>query len=101
MRQDRSIEAFLDDYGKATVLVSHRFYQGKVESFYIKDMQGNCNDCIIRSVVNHGDYTQYDCTVPAELKIGDEYILVDNHGLQSISYVQECLMKHLSMMEMI
>ncbi|MEG0393225.1 MAG: type I pullulanase [Anaerorhabdus sp.] len=83
MRQDRSIEAYLDDYGKVTIHVSHRFYHGKVESFYLKNSKGVHSDCVIRSVVDHTNYTQYDCIIPAELDLGLEYIVVDNHGFQA------------------
>lgn len=80
---EHSIKAYLDDYGKAQIVVSHRFYKGKVSSFYIKDHQGNCNECVIRGIVSNANTTTYDCTVPAELQFGIQYKVVDNHGFQA------------------
>lgn len=80
---EHSIKAYLDDYGKAHIVVSHHFYKGKVSSFYVKDDQGNCNDCIIRGLVSDANSTTYDCIVPAELQFGKEYTIVDNHGFQA------------------
>lgn len=83
MRPDRSIEAYLDDYGKVTIYVSHRFYNGKVESFYLKNNKGICSDCVIRSVVDHASFTQYDCIAPTEIDLGMEHFIVDNHGFEA------------------
>jgi pullulanase len=83
MEKEHSIQAYLDDYGKVHVLVSHRFYNGKVDSFYIKDEFGNCNECIIRGLINGPDVSTYDCIVPAELNFGTQYTIVDNHGFQA------------------
>lgn len=80
---EHSIRAYLDDYGKAQVVVSHQFYKGKVSSFYLKDDQGNCNECVIRGLVSDMSTTKYDCTVPADLQFGVQYLVVDNHGFQA------------------
>lgn len=79
MKQDTSIEAFLDDFSKLTIDVSHRFYGGKIDSFYIK-AKGYRKDCIIRNVVNFGDFTQYHCIVPSDLDLAMAYEIVENHG---------------------
>ena len=83
MKPDTSIEAFLDDFGKMTIDVSHRFYNGKCDFFYITSGEEYCKDCVIRGVVNYDTYTKYDCIVPSEIDFGKAYMIVDNHGYRA------------------
>lgn len=40
MKENTSMEAFLDDYGKIVVYLSQRFYNGKSDRFYLERPQG-------------------------------------------------------------
>lgn len=80
MRNDTSMVAFLDDFGKMTVLVSHRFYNGKVNSFYLTDNHGYCRDCMIKNIGDKAGYTSYDCVIPADISLGKAYYVNNNYG---------------------
>lgn len=83
MKLDTSIEAFLDDFGKMTIDVSHRFYNGKCDFFYITSGEEYCKDCIIRGVVNYDSYTKYECIIPTDFDFSKAYTIVDNHGYRT------------------
>ncbi len=82
MARDVAIVAYLDDFGYVRIEVSHRFYQGNCSSFYLRSEDGSVHDCVIRQVINHKEYTQYDCTVPPEHDFSKSMVVIDNHGRQ-------------------
>ena len=40
MRENTSMEAYMDDYGEIVVLLSQRFYNGRSEKFFLVIHQG-------------------------------------------------------------
>ena len=53
MKENTSMEAFLDDYGKIVVYLSQRFYNGKSDRFYLERTQGEVTACQIRELESH------------------------------------------------
>ena len=79
MRENTSMEAYMDDYGEIVVLLSQRFYNGRSEKFFLVIPQGEMIACQIRGRETHESYTQYTLTGPA-VRVGPEYELVEEHG---------------------
>lgn len=84
MKENTSMEAFLDDYGKIVVYLSQRFYNGKSDRFYLERPQGEATTCQIRELESHESYTRYTLTGPAEVQIGESLEIVEEHGHRAV-----------------
>ena len=84
MKENTSMEAFLDDYGKIVVYLSQRFYNGKSDRFYLERPQGEATACQIRELESHESYTRYTLTGPAEVQIGESLEIVEEHGHRAV-----------------
>ena len=84
MKENTSMEAFLDDYGKIVVYLSQRFYNGKSDRFYLERPQGEATACQIRELESHESYTRYTLTGPAEVQIGEALEIVEEHGHRAV-----------------
>lgn len=80
MDQNCSMQAYLDDYGKIVVDISSRFYNGLSDSFYLLTDTGEVKNCVIKSVESLHDCNHYTLIAPTDLKIGKEYVVVEEHG---------------------
>lgn len=87
MKQNTSVEAYLDSYDLVTVEVSRRYYNGQCDSFYISDNQGKVISCKIISNEEHDSFKRYRAQIKEELEFGKEYDLVVNQGYRcSLSF---------------
>ncbi len=84
MQNSDNILAYMDDYGKVVVSVNRHFYQGKCDYFYISDNEGFCHDCVISRIEERADVNIYELSIPCDIKIGKQYYLVENHGVQNV-----------------
>lgn len=84
LKENTSMEAFLDDYGKIIVYVSHRFYNGKCDQFTLIEQGVFSSTCQIREVVSKENYTQYTLIGPADLVMGKEYWVLEDHGHRAV-----------------
>lgn len=87
MKENTSMEAFLDDYGKIVVYLSQRFYNGKSDRFYLERPQGEATACQIRELESHESYTRYTLTGPAEVQIGEALEIVEEHGHRAVAAI--------------
>ena len=84
MKENTSMEAFLDDYGKIIVYISRRFYNGKSERFFLKRSKEEMIACQVRELESHENFTRYTLTGPAELRMGEDYEIVEEHGHRAV-----------------
>lgn len=80
MKENTSMEAFLDDYGKIIVTLSQRFYNGTSDHFYFEEPEKGLIECQIRELESHESYTRYTLIGPAEIVLGSEAEIVEAHG---------------------
>lgn len=76
-----SMYAYLDDFGKITVLISRNFYNGKSDSFYITGDRGYMSELVISSVEDLSAEIKYNLTCPAGLSAFTTYHIRESHGL--------------------
>lgn len=80
MKQNTSVEAYLDDYQLLTVEVSRRYYNGFCESFYVREKSGTIIHCKMKSNAIFDNFNRYQLELDEELIPGNEYDLVVNQG---------------------
>lgn len=83
MKQNSSVEAYLDDYRSLTVEVFRRYYNGVCEQFYIKEINGKMIHCQIRSTEEFDLFRRYNLVLDEELEFHKEYELVVNQGFRT------------------
>lgn len=82
MRQNEIMEAYLDDYDTIAVYIHEQFYQGKSESFYLKDRSGAVLKLNIRSIARSGyAYCKYRLDAPKNIIIGYPYQIIADYSL--------------------
>lgn len=82
MRKVNRFEAHLDDYGIITAYLSKEFYSGRSDVFYVRDCKGTLSKCSIYSYEQSGnDYFKYTLGCDPNLVIGDNYDVLEEHGL--------------------
>lgn len=82
MRKVNRFEAHLDDYGIITAYLSKEFYQGRSDVFYVRDESGKLSKCSIFNYEQSGsDYYKYTLGCDNNLIIGDNYSVLEEHGL--------------------
>lgn len=82
MRKVNRFEAHLDDYGIITAYLSKEFYSGRSDVFYVRDLKGNLVKCSIFSYEQSGnDYFKYTLGCDQNLIIGNQYDVLEEHGL--------------------
>ena len=92
MKENTSMEAFLDDYGKIVVYLSQRFYNGKSDRFYLERTQGEVTACQIRELESHESYTRYTLTGPADIRMGEAVEIVEEHGHRAVLQFRRILL---------
>jgi len=75
-----ALEAYLDDFGKAMVYISRRYFNGHADSFYLSDSHGASWDCVIRHIEEMEQQVCYELTIPSDLSFAQEYSLYENRG---------------------
>ena len=78
-----SMQAFLDDFGKITVLINRNFYGGRSDSFYLCADKGYCKDLVINTVQDLEYEIRYELVAPAGMRFGSKYTLREQHGLEA------------------
>jgi pullulanase len=82
MRKINRFEAHLDDYGIITAYLSKEFYQGRSDVFYVRDSYGQLSKCSIYNYEHSGnEYYKYTLGCDTNLIIGDNYDVLEEHGL--------------------
>lgn len=76
-----SMYAYLDDFGKITIMMDRNFYGGKSESFYITADKGYMSELIISNVEEYPQQVKYVLTCPAGLSGETQYLIREHHGL--------------------
>ena len=84
MRQTGYYEAYLDDFDKIVVFLSHNCYEGQSNKFYLKDNHGHTHDLHIQSIEKLNNYNKYSLVLFDELEIGNEYYVVHQHARATI-----------------
>lgn len=81
MRNDISIQAFIDGFNYITVYVLKSFYGGNAKDFYITDNKtNNINNCKIISKDEDNLFIKYKLSFDFEIDFVSEYFLSCNHG---------------------
>jgi pullulanase len=84
MRKVERFEAHLDDYNSITVYLSKRFYQGKSESFFLREPSGKLSKLIIKSFENtSNEYSKYMLAGCDSIMFGVPYVIVEEHSLST------------------
>ena len=82
MRNVDRFEAHLDDYKVITVYLSRQHYQGRSESFYLRDRLGTLTKLPIHGFeLTDGASTKYVLGAPDTIIIGDTYEVIEEHAL--------------------
>lgn len=76
-----NMQAFVDDFGKVTVVLSRKFYNGETKGFYLTDEEGVFGDCLVRQQEERENGIHYELTIPADLEFGKRYTMHEEHGL--------------------
>lgn len=85
MRQQDYYEAYLDDFNKIVVFMSHNSYDGVSNKFYLKDNDGHLYELHIQSIeTTHNNYNKYTLALYEEIEIGNEYYVVHQHARATI-----------------
>ena len=83
MRKEEIMEAYLDRYDLIVVYIHEQFYQGKSDTFRLRDSKGNVQNLIIKSIERSSRaYSKYKLSVPQDIKIGEEYTIIIDYALQ-------------------
>ncbi len=72
--------AYQDDFGKITVVVSRRYYGGVTGDFYLSDPSGRMHPCLIRRREDRDNEVIYELSAHADLDIGTAYFLYERNG---------------------
>jgi len=91
MRKLAIFEAYLDQFNEITVYLKNSYFEGKSNSFLLKNEQ-TVIPLTINQVKLEGDYQCYQLTAPF-LAIGGEYTIVDERNLTThlqFGYVVRC-----------
>ncbi|MDO9593077.1 MAG: alpha-amylase family glycosyl hydrolase, partial [Erysipelotrichaceae bacterium] len=84
MRKVERFEAHLDDYNSITVYLSKRFYQGKSESFFLREPSGKLTKLVIKSFENtSNEYSKYMLAGCESIEFGISYEVVEEHSLST------------------
>ena len=84
MRNVEKFEAHLDDYKVITIYLSRQFYQGRSETFFLRDRAGKLVKLPIQGFeLTSGDNNKYTLAAPETIIIGDEYHVVEEHSLST------------------
>lgn len=84
MRKVERFEAHLDDYNSITVYLSKRFYQGKSESFFLREPSGKLSKLVIKSFENtSNEYSKYMLAGCENILFGVPYEVVEEHSLST------------------
>lgn len=76
----KQYEAYLDDYNCINVYISKNFFEGKSRIFHLKDTHDRIIPLTIQSQSDlYNGYTHYQLSLNGALKIGEEYLLYDEH----------------------
>ncbi len=85
MRQQDYYEAYLDDFDKIIVFMSHNSYDGVSNKFYLRDNNGHLYELHIQSIeTTHNNYNKYTLALYDEIEIGNEYYVVHQHARATI-----------------
>ena len=83
MRKEEIMEAYLDRYDLIVVYIHEQFYQGKSDTFRLRDSKGNVQSLQIKSIERSSRaYSKYKLAAPKDIKIGEEYTIVIDYALQ-------------------
>jgi len=83
MRKEEIMEAYLDRYDLIVVYIHEQFYQGKSDTFRLRDANGNVQNLMIKSIERSSRaYSKYKLSVPQDIKIGEEYTIIIDYALQ-------------------
>lgn len=80
---EASMKAYLDDFNKLNVVISHRFYNGKTNGFYLKRSDGLVMECQIKSILEQNGYTQYEVVFEGEYDFSKRYTVYESHCHQA------------------
>ena len=82
MRKLQTFEAYLDTFETITVYLSKSYYNGKSQTFRLKDETSSSTDLTILNTIDDGNYIKYILqTAPIEL--GKSYRLADDRQLMT------------------
>ncbi|MDD6467266.1 MAG: type I pullulanase [Erysipelotrichaceae bacterium] len=83
MRKDEIMEAYLDRYDLIVVYIHEQFYQGKSETFRLRDEDGNIQTlAILSNERSSRAYNKYKLVAPKNIVIGKEYTVTIDYALQ-------------------
>ncbi|MFI3284003.1 MAG: type I pullulanase [Erysipelotrichaceae bacterium] len=77
---NQSVEAYLDGYGIVHAYVSHQFYNGQTDRFYLKDQDGKRYECFIQNMENQKGFSKYRLEVPTTFDFSKAYTITEAHG---------------------
>ncbi len=80
MLKNTSIQAYLDDYNIITFYISNYFYNGQSNWFKLKLADNSLVDLEIVNKCSHEQFFKYTLSLGQQLKIGDEYTIIEEHG---------------------
>lgn len=84
MRQHTYFEAYLDDFDKVIVYMSHASYGGTSNKFYLRDRLGHIQELNIQSIEQMQNYNKYTLYIPEKIEIGNEYYVVHQFARETI-----------------
>lgn len=85
MRRKKHFEAYLDDFNKVVIYMSHQSYEGQSKHFFLRDMFGNLEELQIMSIEPTSDhYNRYTCLIKHPIEIGKEYWIVHQYARSTI-----------------
>jgi len=85
MRKVERFEAHLDGYDLITVYLSKRFYQGRSDSFYLRNSEGELQKLVIKSFENtSNDYSKYILKGCKHIEFDQAYDIVEEHSLSTV-----------------
>lgn len=79
MRMKENLECYIDGFNTVHIYMEKNFYQGKSQTFHLKDEKGNIVPLTILKKDELETHFLYECAVDAPLVIGSDYVLYDEH----------------------
>lgn len=82
MRKLQTFEAYLDTFETITVYLSKSYYDGKNQTFRLKDENSNSTNLNILKIIDDENYVKYILQTPP-LELGKSYRLTDDRQLMT------------------
>ena len=84
MDHNSRIYAQLDDYQQIAFFMNRTYYSGKSNVFYLRNTKGAVTKLSIKNVDSTNyNYTRYILAYAGELVIGEDYDILEEHGLST------------------